>query len=336
MSRWICVLFALLYLPPRPSLADDTGPSAAAVSKIGVKLKNGHAAIGSATLVAPGKLITSCHTTRDASEIFVLHREGQLAGSVTKSDLRHDLCLLTVPALRAQSAKRLASAQLEVGQPVTALGYGMSFRLSVTEGRITALYPFDGARVVRTSASFPRGASGGGLFDDQGRLVGILTFRASIDDQLNYAVPMEWVDRLLGSDTVGRIDSQPSLAFWEDDAADQPIFLHAAWLEYAQAWSELEAVAIDWALREPENAEAWLALGRARIELNRDKDAVLWMRRAVALQDKNTRAWYWLAYAYHRIGYTNEFAGASARLEQLDPQLAARLLNIAGSDTERH
>lgn len=37
----------------------------------------------------------------------------------------------------------------------------------------------DGGRVVQTSADFDRGASGGGLFDRQGRLVGILTFKAS-------------------------------------------------------------------------------------------------------------------------------------------------------------
>ena len=79
-----------------------------------------------------------------------------------------------------------------------------------------------------------------------------------------------------------------------------------------------------------------LRRGRAPIEPNRDKDAVLWMRRAVVLRENKMRAWYRLAYAYHWMGYANDFAGASTRLEQLDPQLAARLSNIAGSDTERH
>lgn len=322
MSRLLCVLLALLCLPVPPALADDAFLSAATVFKLGVKLNNGHAAIGSATLVAPGKLVTSCHTTRNAVEILVLHREGQLAASPAQSDMRHDLCMLNIPALRAQGAERVASRQLAVGQVVTAFGYGTSYRLNVTEGHITALYQLDDAYVVRTTAAFPRGASGGGLFDEQGRLVGILTFRASIDDQLNYAVPIEWLERLL-DDSIERGSS--SLAFWEDDATDKPIFLQAAWLEYARSWKELETVAIDWALRETENAEAWLALGRARVELNQGKEAVLALRRAVALEPNNTRAWYWLAFAYRSIGFDNEFVDASAHLERLDPQLAARL-----------
>jgi hypothetical protein len=334
MSRSFCSLLALLCLAVAPALADDALLSAATVFKLGVKLNNGHGAIGSATLVGPGKLVTSCHTTRNAVEIRVLHREGELVASPAQSDLRHDLCVLSVPALRVQGAERVASKQLAVGQGVAAFGYGNSYRLSITEGRITALYQLDDAYVVRTTAAFPRGASGGGLFDEQGRLVGILTFRASIDDQLNYAVPIEWVERLLEDNSIqGELSSLP---FWEDDAPDKPIFLQAAWLEYARSWKELETVAIDWALREIDNAEAWLALGRAQVELDQGKEAVLALRRAVALEPNNTRAWYWLAFAYRSIGFDNEFVDASAHLERLDPQLAARLEASVPADIELH
>jgi trypsin-like peptidase/tetratricopeptide repeat protein len=334
MSRSLCLLLTLLCLPFRPALAEDAAFAAATVYKLGVKLNNGHGAIGSATLVAPGRLVTSCHTTRNAVEIRVLHREGELVASSAQSDLRHDLCMLSVPALRAQGAERVASKQLAVGQGVAAFGYGNSYRLTMTEGRITALYELDNAYVVRTTAAFPRGASGGGLFDEGGRLVGILTFRASIDDQLNYAVPIEWVERLLEDGSNERTSS--SLAFWEDDAPDKPIFLHAAWLEYARSWKELETVAIDWALREIDNAEAWLALGRAQVELDQGKEAVLALRRAVALEPNNTRAWYWLAFAYRSIGFDSEFVDASAQLERLDPQLAARLETSAPADVQLH
>lgn len=92
MLRSACVLLALLGLPLRPALADDALASAGTVYKLGVKLNNGHAAIGSATLVAPGKLITSCHTTRDAVEIFVLHRGGP-AGGETGAERYAPRCL---------------------------------------------------------------------------------------------------------------------------------------------------------------------------------------------------------------------------------------------------
>jgi S1-C subfamily serine protease len=65
----------------------------------------------------------------------------------------------------------------------------------LSEGRVVALHSFAGGQVIQVSAPFRMGASGGGLFDDQGRLVGILTFyRLSGDDALFFAVPVDWVD----------------------------------------------------------------------------------------------------------------------------------------------
>jgi len=110
MSRWVCILFALLCLPLRFTAADDVARSGAAVYKIGVNLRNGRAGIGSAVLVASGKLITSCHTIRDASQIFVLHRDGQLAVTATKMDMPHDLCMLSVPSLRARACSTASLA----------------------------------------------------------------------------------------------------------------------------------------------------------------------------------------------------------------------------------
>src|SRR5262249_45632896 len=153
------------------TLADELHAAAATVYKVGVSLKSGRSAIGSAVLLAPGKLVTSCHTIREAVDVMVLHREGQLPAAIESSDERHDVCILSVPQLRGRAAQRLPSSQLTVGESVTAMGYGGSYALAMDEGQVTALYRFDDAKVIRTSASFPRGASGGGLFDAQGRLI---------------------------------------------------------------------------------------------------------------------------------------------------------------------
>jgi serine protease Do len=325
MRLFAWVTLAPLWLPMQFGFADELRTASATVYKIGVHLVNGRSAVGSAVLVAPGRLATSCHTTRDAVEILVLHQEGQLAARPDKADFKHDVCLLAVPELRGQGAARLASSDLKVGQAVTALGYGAGYRLSVGAGEVIALYRYDAGNVVRTSAFFPRGASGGGLFDERGHLVGILTFRASIDQELNYAVPTEWVGRLLDGDAGPEPTAPATPAFWEDEAADPPIFLRAAWLEYAQAWSELEALAVDWALNETDNAEAWLALGRSKLGLDRGREAVLALRRAASLDPDNSRAWYWLASAYRGIGLHEEFAQASTRLARIDGRLARRL-----------
>src|SRR2546429_5888717 len=52
----------------------------------------------------------------------------------------------------------------------------------------SGLYAYDGAHVIRTTAPFDFGSSGGALFDAAGRLVGLLAFKAR-DENLRYAVP---------------------------------------------------------------------------------------------------------------------------------------------------
>lgn len=296
-----------------------------AVYKVGAVQPDRTPVVGSAVLVAPGKLITNCHTTREASDIRILHPQGELPAKVGKSDERRDLCLLLVPELRGPIPERVRSADLKEGTAVTSMGFGTGFARAIHEGSITALFAFEGGFVLRTSAQFPRGASGGGLFDDAGRLVGVLTFRGTGGDALNYALPIEWVEQLLAEQDAQGATGSPTLAFWEDDAPGQPAFLRAAWLMQAQRWSDLRALAGEWVLLEPDNAHAWFALGRAESERGLALNAVIALRNAVRLRDDHADAWYWLARAYRAVNYVSGFIGAAQRLAQLDAPRAAAL-----------
>jgi tetratricopeptide (TPR) repeat protein len=239
-------------------------------------------------------------------------------------NLRQDLCVLLVPELQGPVPERRRSLDLQVGESVTAIGYGEGYRRHIGEGQVTALYEFDGARVLRTTTQFPRGASGGGLFDQKGRLVGVLTFRATVDEELNYALPTEWVESLLETSSVPDDDASRA-AFWDDHASAQPFFLQAAWLEEARAWRELHEVAVEWTLAEPDAAEAWVALGRAKLESGSAREAVLALRNAVARDANHGRAWYWLAIAYKLVGVVHQFVHARVLVERLDAHLAAQL-----------
>jgi serine protease Do len=292
------------------------------VYQIAVVRTDGSRAIGSAVQIAPQRLIASCHTLHSASGVFVMHPEKQFAAALERANFTHDLCLLHVPMLRGNSPARLHSKDLAIGQAAVAFGYGPGFGLNVARGTITALHPYDRGQVLCVSARFAQGASGGGLFDEQGRLIGILTFRAR-SPELNYAVPMEWVDRLLDEPAAEKLP-EASAPFWEDGFAQQPAFLRAARLEYEGAWLNLKELAGDWTARE-DDPEAWLALGRARWELRETDAALTALRRATTLEPHSGRAWYWLAVACRAACSAEESAQATSTLERLDPELSERL-----------
>jgi hypothetical protein len=128
-------------------------------------------------------------------------------------------------------------------------------------GRVTALYSYRGALVVRTSAAFRQGASGGGLFDAQGNLVGITTFyRRGEAEVAFFAIPVEWVQSLSLAEQAARTPTRP---FWMLAHAQQPHFLQVASLEADGKWGEMVEAARLWTRDEPAQPESWNALGRA-------------------------------------------------------------------------
>src|SRR5476649_1726632 len=82
------------------------------------------------------------------------------------------------------------------GARVYAIGAPEGLELSITEGLVSALRNIDGVRVFQSSAPISPGSSGGGLFDDQGNLIGITTFRIGEGQDLNFAVSSDNVRQL--------------------------------------------------------------------------------------------------------------------------------------------
>src|SRR5262249_9973031 len=152
-----------------------------------------------------------------------------------------------------------------------------------------------------TDTAFNSGASGGGLFDDEGALIGMLTFRMRGSSRHYFALPMQWIrDRLPPENqwiAVAPLDKS-ARPFWAREIDQLPLFMRAASLEEQGRWSDLRGVAEFWAAQDPENADAYLALGNAMRRLAAPEAAVESLSRAVALAPKNAQAWFSLGQAY--------------------------------------
>ncbi|TMH70317.1 MAG: trypsin-like peptidase domain-containing protein [Betaproteobacteria bacterium] len=127
----------------------------------------------------------------------------------------------------------LAAASL--GSAVMAAGFPAGGNLVMSEGQVEGLYLYDGGNVIRTSATFDAGASGGGLFDDEGALVGLLAFKARSGAKLHFALPADWTlsGAAVSSQFVPIVPSGEQHAFWERPKSSQPSFLGLAMLEAA-------------------------------------------------------------------------------------------------------
>jgi S1-C subfamily serine protease len=223
------VLLSLALLAPGGIVrADVPGDS---VAKVRAVAADGEVKWGSAVVVAPGRLATACHVTRRAATIEIAHGERRWIGHTQSGSALHDLCVLTVEGLDLPPARLRASRDLAPGERVVAAGFEHGgAALVVAPGVVKALYPYDEGNVIRTSAVFDLGASGGGLFDDAGNLVGLLAFKARTGSDLRFALPSEWLapDSAVAATFVPVDPASPGGAFWERPAPDRPEFLGAA------------------------------------------------------------------------------------------------------------
>lgn len=251
---------------------------AASVLRVEAPRPRGGYAFGSAVAIAPDKVVTNCHVTREAQQIHVLRAGLRWPVQWQASDLRRDLCLLQVPGLQAQPVTLGHAATLAIGQQVTALGYTGGLGIQNSAGEVVQLHRHDGAQVIQSTNWFSSGASGGGLFDDDGRLVGILTFRLRGGESHYFAAPVEWVLQMMKDSARGNfrqvmpLDTR-QLPYWQAGPAQQPRFLQAAALAGSQRWSDLERLARDWTTVEPEDGEPWYLLGLALDRQGRADDA---------------------------------------------------------------
>lgn len=152
-----------------------------------------------------GHIVTNEHVVGDAETVTVTFSDGDEATArVVGTDPSSDVALLELEGDRDVAPLELgASEDLEVGDPVAALGSPFGLEGTLTSGIVSAVdreiqapngFTIDGA--IQTDAALNRGNSGGPLLDLQGRVVGVTSQIESStggNAGVGYAVPIETV-----------------------------------------------------------------------------------------------------------------------------------------------
>jgi serine protease Do len=260
----------------------DEDFSKTAVAKVRAYHPNGTVTLGSAVLLGGERLVTNCHVISAAQSTQIIYSGRSWQAEVEAQDSIHDVCTLRAAGITGTAA--VTTAGITVGQPVFAAGFSGGNQVTVTSGRIVALHDYDGANVIQVSSPFDFGASGGGLFDEDGRLIGILTFKARAGGEFHFALPIAWAEALNRSEA--QRNAEPALAFWQQPYESQPYFLRAVSLEASQKWGALATLGKQWTDERPMDPSAWTALETALRHLQRSDDAVLAFSKAERLELK--------------------------------------------------
>ncbi|MDP2870546.1 trypsin-like peptidase domain-containing protein [Methyloversatilis sp.] len=289
------------------------------VLKVEASDAGGNVSVGTGVAVGPGIIATACHVTARATTIRVVSNGERMQVSSQRAQVGRDLCLLDVPGASQVPVVELRSTPLKPGEELVALGYILGVAPRVSSGLVLQLHPHDGASVIQSTTPFTSGASGGGLFDREHRLVGVMTFKFRSGTDNQFSLPVAWIREGMALPVGADVAPLSGQAFWSESEAALPAFLQTLRLQTEARWGELESRARLWIASNAADASAWHALGRSQVKQGRAVDGIAALERANALDADNPVFLTDLATAQlgqrDQAGYTR----TRARLAELSP-----------------
>lgn len=146
-----------------------------------------------------GYIVTCDHVTDKGKLLVVTFPEGtRLEASLVGCDFTTDISVIKVETSKELTPAEVNYGGASVGQRIIAIGNSLgSYSNTVTDGVISAetrTITVEGRdmRLIQMSAAVNPGNSGGGLFDGEGRLLGIVNSKAGSDgmEGIGFAIPV--------------------------------------------------------------------------------------------------------------------------------------------------
>ena len=185
--------------------------------------------IGSGVVIDKGIVITNCHVATRGTKLAVKINDSVMPATIQLADEVLDMCRLNVAGLSASAVAIGSVTSLRTGQRVYAIGAPAGLELTISEGIVSALRKVDDGTVIQTTAPISPGSSGGGLFDMSGRLVGIMTFQHRYGQNLNFALPADWIGQMRARNALEAVSRAPVSAEGLQDSAPATLIL-GQWL----------------------------------------------------------------------------------------------------------
>jgi S1-C subfamily serine protease len=149
-----------------------------------------------------GKIATNVHVIESLLSGGVQLASGEKydSFSILAFDARKDIAIIKIPGFDLPTVPLGNSNNVQVGEPVLAVGSPLGLQGSVTTGVLSSIRDDPaggGLKVLQTDASVNPGNSGGPLVNRRSEVIGIVTFKLGGTENLNFAIPINYLRGLM-------------------------------------------------------------------------------------------------------------------------------------------
>lgn len=290
------------------------------IVKIHTVTTSGGQGSGSGFVVAENLVATNCHVLANAVGVNITALGETYIPVGVRADWKHDVCILRSQYLPLKPATFSDNANLIYETSTFSIGFpGGAAKPLTTIGKIKALYAWDDSHVIRTSASFQMGASGSPLFDDQGKVIGMSTFKSPGTQGYFYNVPAKWIKAAMSLPETDKV-IQTGTPFWDAPLEQRPYWMQVVLPMQAGKWQDLLDVAVKWSKQSPDDPEANYYLALAQQNLGDIPRAKSLFQKSLAANPHHASSLLALAKIARAQNELAEFKDLSRMLSVLDTE----------------
>ncbi|MGA6927400.1 MAG: tetratricopeptide repeat protein [Desulfosarcina sp.] len=280
--------------------------------------------IGSGFFISgSGILVTNFHVLEGAYSAEIRMHDGQrypVATVLAKNQLA-DLIKVRVDIPGSQvKPVTLAGEEPAIADRIFVVGSPMGLEQTVSEGIISAVRDIPaGGKILQLTAPISRGSSGGPVLNQDGEVVGVVSFQAATGQNLNFAISVNALENLADE------TPEPSIAEWTIRTSSRGPALAASLCskgtrltiqgEYEEALTFFKRAAE----ANPEDAATWYGLGSCYVGLGRPDDAIAAYQRPIQQDPNNAAAHFVLAMYYKAIEQFELEIPALREVLRIDP-----------------
>lgn len=156
---------------------------------------------GSGFFVGKGLIVTNMHVIEKGTK-GIFKRVGkdkwENIKDTVKVDKQRDLAILKVLDVDAPALPLGDSNEVQIGQSVYAVGNPIGFlEGTFAPGFVSSIRGKDPNKSIQITAPISPGSSGGPLLNDKGQVIGIVVGGITEGQNLNFAIPSNYLDELL-------------------------------------------------------------------------------------------------------------------------------------------
>ena len=304
----------------------------ASVVKVHVATKSGGHGVGTGVVIGKDSVATNCHVIANATGVKISKFGESFVPDTMKADWKHDICILRFQYLELNPVELGDSENLRNEQAIFSIGFpGGPPKPQSSYGKIKALYPLDDSQIVRTDASFVMGASGSPVFDAEGKLVALSTFKSPGRGRAYfYNMPVKWIKALLNAPDTASLNTVSlntnELPFWDAPELQRPFFMRVVLPYQNEKWADLKIVAQEWIDEEPANPEAFFYAGVAEENLGYLTQANQYFQKTLNLHPQHVATLIELGLMANRAGKAGDVEKTRVALKAINGELDAEFM----------